>query len=319
MEERWTWQSAKRHKKGLTKAQAQKWAKIANKALEYYGDDAKAIKVANAKVEESKMSSFDMTFDAPHDYVGKTKKVCEFIDAYLRKTYKEYSDEKTVIPDKKYANFLFGCAIRDFGLKVEDLMAVGVPVKIIIDSLDIDACDAILEEQAFKKLYFKKKDGKSISVDFNEAIEKLKPYTKNYKTPVEVLEKANPKSGEEGKVLYKDVLKAFQQIYGEDIVSWGSVQENQNLSKFISLYLIEKAHKRVKFTEQVLEQMFGEAFERKFRPELEKLFPHIDHDYLRLIIQETKTVLDDLGAEMEDVLFPNINKEYLVHIKNKGK
>lgn len=60
----WTWKDAKKHRKGLSKEQAQKWAKVANsvrkQCLEDGGKesvcDKKAIKVANSKVSSNQKS-----------------------------------------------------------------------------------------------------------------------------------------------------------------------------------------------------------------------------------------------------------------------
>ena len=46
----WSAAGAKRHKKGLSSAQASKWAAIANAILSKTGDEAKAIRIASSKV-----------------------------------------------------------------------------------------------------------------------------------------------------------------------------------------------------------------------------------------------------------------------------
>lgn len=46
----WTAADAKKHKKGLSKTEAEKWAEIANSVLKRDKDEAKAIRVANARV-----------------------------------------------------------------------------------------------------------------------------------------------------------------------------------------------------------------------------------------------------------------------------
>jgi uncharacterized protein YdaT len=46
----WSAGDAKKHKKGLSKTEAKKWAEIANAALKQYGDEGKAIRVANSRV-----------------------------------------------------------------------------------------------------------------------------------------------------------------------------------------------------------------------------------------------------------------------------
>lgn len=50
----WKASDASRHKKGMNKTQDKAWAKIANKARKEYGNDAAAIKVANAKAPRAK-------------------------------------------------------------------------------------------------------------------------------------------------------------------------------------------------------------------------------------------------------------------------
>lgn len=48
----WTARDAYRHtKKASTPGSQSKWAKVANSALEQYGDEARAIRVANAAVD----------------------------------------------------------------------------------------------------------------------------------------------------------------------------------------------------------------------------------------------------------------------------
>jgi|SoimicMinimDraft_3_1059731.scaffolds.fasta_scaffold217261_2 translation initiation factor 2 alpha subunit (eIF-2alpha) len=46
----WTVQTAKRHNKNANEA----WTKVANSILKKYGDDAKAIKIANAAIKKVK-------------------------------------------------------------------------------------------------------------------------------------------------------------------------------------------------------------------------------------------------------------------------
>lgn len=46
----WSAGDAKKHKKGLSKTEAKKWAEIANSILKETGDEAKAIRIANSRV-----------------------------------------------------------------------------------------------------------------------------------------------------------------------------------------------------------------------------------------------------------------------------
>lgn len=49
----WKAADASQHKKGLTSTQQKAWAEIANSALKEYGDEASAIRVANAKAPKA--------------------------------------------------------------------------------------------------------------------------------------------------------------------------------------------------------------------------------------------------------------------------
>jgi len=49
----WNISDVNRHKKGLTNVQKKKWVKIANGILKDSGDEGKAIRIANSKVDES--------------------------------------------------------------------------------------------------------------------------------------------------------------------------------------------------------------------------------------------------------------------------
>ena len=48
----WKAKDAKKHKKGLTSAEARRWAKIANEVLADSGDEGKAIRIANARCKK---------------------------------------------------------------------------------------------------------------------------------------------------------------------------------------------------------------------------------------------------------------------------
>lgn len=52
----WKASDAKKFKKGLSTAQAKKWAAIANAVLKDTGDEAKAIRTANSRVSVKKKS-----------------------------------------------------------------------------------------------------------------------------------------------------------------------------------------------------------------------------------------------------------------------
>jgi uncharacterized protein YdaT len=53
----WTADDAERHKKGLTREQKRKWARVANAALKEYADEGRAIRVANAAVSSRNSST----------------------------------------------------------------------------------------------------------------------------------------------------------------------------------------------------------------------------------------------------------------------
>lgn len=50
----WTKADAEKHNKKAKGKAGAKWAKVANAALEEYGDDATAVKVANAAIAKGK-------------------------------------------------------------------------------------------------------------------------------------------------------------------------------------------------------------------------------------------------------------------------
>jgi uncharacterized protein YdaT len=50
----WSASDASKHIKGLTPAQAKRWASIANSVLEQTGDEGRAIRIANAKCRVGK-------------------------------------------------------------------------------------------------------------------------------------------------------------------------------------------------------------------------------------------------------------------------
>lgn len=53
----WKAADASQHKKGLNPTQQKAWAEIANSALKEYGDEASAIKVANAKAPRARRAT----------------------------------------------------------------------------------------------------------------------------------------------------------------------------------------------------------------------------------------------------------------------
>jgi len=307
----WNVSDVSRHKKGLTPAQKRKWTAIANSVLKDSGDEGMAIRIANSKCVEGKMHDVNEAKEKHGEIMnltGKTKSILDFVDKHWTALRKE-AEEKVIKPEK-YWSFLTGNMSKAFGIKSEDLLRAGMEPQIIVNSIPV--VGLIYEESPYKFLVMKDDKGNVKRVPIGDVLEKIKPFTKSFDKPFDAL-----KSGR-----YDDVLKVLRQVYGGGVSSWGvPVEEDyrpvSRLSKLSALLVAGLARKEpLKLTNELVEK-FSEAFDKNYRDELEKLFPHVDPSYLNMLIQEAKSALDSLGADTVAKLFPNINPEYLKNLKER--
>lgn len=160
----------------------------------------------------------------------------------------------------------------------------------------------------YKTLHVHRKGGKVEKIPLEQVYPKLEPFTKkHFKHPREALMMSHP----------DQVLKVFQKLYGADVEQWSvPAEKNEAIQApvFAALFATELLKGvKSKFVED--KALWFEAFDKADRKQLELLFPNVQPSYLDVIINESKTVLDEIGDEQVNKLFPNIDMTLLVGLK----
>lgn len=315
--------SAKRHKKGLSSSQRRKWAHVANAARKSGASKGSAIRQANAVANESlvEFPSLGTLTTAVRQYFADIEKEAK----------------EAMIPPEKYWSYLTSKVLSNLNAKAEDIVSSGMPSSLVIDALDIETCDRELTEQGVYNTLLLKitnpetKKAQITSVPLKDVLSTVSAAGSKAKDTSKYV-------GENGKVDpilvlkkgdYNLILNLFNEMYkGKQLLpklnavgtieAWGipdqskQAAQREAVGRFVAFLLTEHAHGN----KAIFEKQAIEGFNRKYRPELEKLFPHINPVYLHNIIQEAQTALDAYDMSMIDRLFPNVNKEYLKSLFN---
>lgn len=244
--------------------------------------------------------------EMPQTTLGNTNAVLDFVNDHWKVITKEA--EKKMIPPEKYWPFLTANIAKDLGVASEDLIKADVHPKLVIDSFEEFDYDLKEQVSSYSTLMLKKKDGSIVNVDLEEVLPKIEAHTEQFNTPMDAL-----KSGRNA-----DILQLFQSIYGDDVVAWTvpAGQSNENvknrISKFVSLIVSKLIKERNKKDLKEWFSKFIEAFDKNYLPELVKLFPNVDSEYLKCMVSETKTVFDELGSAVCKQIFINMPEEFFV-------
>jgi len=253
------------------------------------------------------------------DLEGRTKKVLD----NMAKSFERMRDEANSLmmgQDKYWAHIMKGVK-EEAQITDRDLLLAGMPAPLVMEVISLEEQPAT-KTSTYKTVYLKKKDGSQQSVPFDKAAKDITPYSKAFEgNGVKAMVMGDPDA----------ILKVFQKLYGDDIVQW-SVPAEESAFLFPSLQaaILTEMYNVVKFQkESALFELkeaklvvkedaakrMADAFDKEDRQELLDLFPNVIPDYPMQLVQETKTVLNLLSSDEMARLFPNINSEYLVNLK----
>ena len=258
------------------------------------------------------------------DLMGATKKVLANMAEFFEKARDDAKD-RMISPDKFWAyltkELKTECKIQD-----DQLLLAGMPTQLVMDTLELDEAEAAPTKATtltYKNLYLTMKDKSTKKVPIDQVAAKIAPFTKNFKSAMEALVMGDPEA----------ILKVFQHVYGKDVEQWSVPAEESAIhSRFSALaaLALSEMYRVAKFNMPscMYEMKEGkllvndegvkklvDGFDKSDRAWLVSMFPHVVPDYLHNIINETKSVLNELPKEVVDKLFVNINPEYLKNLK----
>jgi hypothetical protein len=251
------------------------------------------------------------------DLKGATDAVLKNMVAYFEKAKKVGEDR--MIEKEKYWPFLIKAIKDETPIKQEDLMYAGLPALVLIEVLD-EANP--VPQPAYQRLVIIRKSGKQEEVPLQKVLPRLAPFAKAFKSPVAALIQGDPNT----------ILKVMQKLFGADVAQWKVPAEKAvtacmpalSALCLVEMYRViaEKAESplfELKDDQLVIKETavdgLLDAFDKDKKDYLLKLFPNVIPGYPEVLIQETRTVLNDLSSEEMAKLFPNIDTEYLVNLK----
>lgn len=329
------------HNKMSASAKAKAMAKSEALWEEPYDEKglAEALKECIAEIQLGKPEA---EYDGVKDLMGKTKDTLNAIATWWKNAQESWKD-RTVDSEKAMWAHLIKDIKDEMKVSAESLLFMGLPTSLVVETLDeeepVAAAPAPAAKPApaaapapaakpqaaktltYKTLYLTKADGSKQTVPMADVIKAVTPYSKNFDSPMAAIAMGDP----------QQVLQVFQHVYGKDVAQWAIPPEEslslQNLKALaiVELYNISK-HKIVSkmFTEGEDKKLtiatdfivaLSDAFTKSDADYLTNLFPNSNPDYLKALIQEMKSALDELGTEQVNKLFPNINPEYLKNLK----
>lgn len=253
------------------------------------------------------------------DLMGATKATLN----NMVKFYNFAQDEakKTMIDAKDLWKYLIKKVKTEAKISDFALVKAGMPIPMVMEVLG----EADPKTLAYKTLILTMDDGSTKSIPLDEVLPKIAPYAKQFKTPIEALVMGNPEG----------ILKVMQKVFGKNVTQWSIpateaainmdflsalvLSEMYNLAKFgKESALVEMIKVEGKTTMQLKSEAvekISDAFDKSDKQYVVNLFPNVLPDYPMQLVQEAQTVLNTLSADEMDKLWPNINREYLVNLK----
>jgi len=242
---------------------------------------------------------------------------------------KKECEERTTPGQDSFWGYMVGSVKTESQIPDTYLARAGVPPRVLIDAI-VEQGETPTNNAVYRTLHLKKADGSEQTVPIDKAAEMLAPHADNFTSPMEAMVRGNPDS----------VLSVIQHVFGEDVVEWWVpaeaaemllapfkamvVAEMYHVDKFGNPSgLFEKKDGQIVVKEEV-EPKVGESFDRSDLDYLKTLFPNVNFEYVQYsivqesvkrVLPEVKTPINLKSTEEVDLLFPNINKDYLVHIK----
>jgi hypothetical protein len=256
------------------------------------------------------------------DLMGATKKVLTNMAEFFEKARDDAKDR--MISPEKFWSYLTKELKTECKIQDDQLLLAGMPTQLVMDTLSLDEAEPVKSQTlTYKNLYLTMKDKSTKKLPIEQVAAKIAPFTKNFKSAMEALVMGDPEA----------ILKVFQHVYGKDVEQWSvPAEESAVHSRFSALAalalsemyrvgkfnmpscMFEMKDSKLLVNEAGIKQLV-DGFEKADRAWLVSMFPHVVADYLHNIINETKSVLNELPKEVVDKLFVNINPEYLKNLK----
>jgi hypothetical protein len=256
------------------------------------------------------------------DLMGATKKVLTNMAEFFEKARDDAKDR--MISPEKFWSYLTKELKTECKIQDDQLLLAGMPTQLVMDTLSLDEAEPVKSQTlTYKNLYLTMKDKSTKKLPIEQVAAKIAPFTKNFKSAMEALVMGDPEA----------ILKVFQHVYGKDVEQWSvPAEESAVHSRFSALAalalsemyrvgkfnmpscMFEMKDSKLLVNEAGIKQLV-DGFEKADRAWLVSMFPHVVADYLHNIINETKSVLNELPKEVVDKLFVNISPEYLQNLK----
>jgi hypothetical protein len=256
------------------------------------------------------------------DLMGATKKVLTNMAEFFEKARDDAKDR--MISPEKFWSYLTKELKTECKIQDDQLLLAGMPTQLVMDTLSLDEAEPVKSQTlTYKNLYLTMKDKSTKKLPIEQVAAKIAPFTKNFKSAMEALVMGDPEA----------ILKVFQHVYGKDVEQWSvPAEESAVHSRFSALAalalsemyrvgkfnmpscMFEMKDSKLLVNEAGIKQLV-DGFEKADRAWLVSMFPHVVADYLHNIINETKSVLNELPKEVVDKLFVNISPEYLKNLK----
>jgi len=261
------------------------------------------------------------------DLLGATKKGLKNMVSSFEHMRDEAGDR--IMDQDKYWAYVIKGVKAEHKITDHALMQAGLSVPMLMEVLDLSEQEPMKTTNSFgltyKTMQLKKKDGSTKALPLNDVLTKITPFTKQFTNPIQSLVMGDPDA----------ILKVIQHLYGQDIVQWSvpavkesSIGQSLKAVALVELYnlakfdkessLFEKAEGRFIINEESVKALV-DAFDKQSKEYLFQMFPNIIPEYVETLLKETKTVINTLSTDEMARLFPNIDKIYLINIKERAE
>lgn len=214
-------------------------------------------------------------------------KILEVVFSYMNASWKKAKDKNKDESSENFWGQMLTSISESLGILDKDLYHVGISPSVILSSNT-----NFITEATYKKVILKDGNGKITEVEINDALKKITPYTKNFKTPMEAVKAGN----------YDDILKAFQLAYGDGITTWGiPVEEGYSpISKLLAYVLYEGIYKapdrdRMRFIQRLSKVL--EDYDSQMKTNARALFKDMPEVFVDALIMEAKKAFDTVKTD----------------------
>ena len=106
-------------------------------------------------------------------------KILEVVFSYMNASWKKAKDKNKDESSENFWGQMLTSISESLGILDKDLYHVGISPSVILSSNT-----NFITEATYKKVILKDGNGKITEVEINDALKKITPYTKNFKTPM---------------------------------------------------------------------------------------------------------------------------------------